>query len=383
MKLRFIRTPYRVVLLCSAALIQALTMPVFAQGTASEFAALLRGTRAPETIKASELTKDWSRFKSTSPSVNLRAQKTQNTLGDMIPYYSRGELVMAGSESFLIAYRQSTPGPVAANVDFDIRLKPDEVLTLSLLNLHSVGTLHEIRAFDPSRDMLHEGEGMSQAPADARKASVSNLKQIGLGLAMYVQDYDEVYPPTRSVQSKAEITAPIGKLAAVQQVLRPYVKSVDLFSHPATHELYQPNPALSGVYESSISDRVHVVAFWEKSPMSDGTRAVLYLNGHVAREPEANWPAILARSNKILPPHIRKTAPPGAPHDTPGMAARRVKIALNADAALKGLTLNIGAYDGTLLLDGTVHSAAQKTRVAATAKKAAPNYRIVNRLNSR
>src|SRR3954449_5967067 len=36
----------------------------------------------------------------------------------------------------------------------------------------------------------------AQAREQARKASCqSNLKQLGLGLAMYTQDYDETYPP--------------------------------------------------------------------------------------------------------------------------------------------------------------------------------------------
>src|SRR2546429_3743727 len=66
------------------------------------------------------------------------------------------------------------------------------------------------------------------------EACISNLKQYALGVLMYVQDYDERYPPMKMP-------------AQVQNRINPYIKNRGVFSCPVTKTDYLPNPALNYV----------------------------------------------------------------------------------------------------------------------------------------
>ena len=78
-----------------------------------------------------------------------------------------------------------------------------------------------------------------RARANARRSSgLSNLKQIGLGLAQYLQDYDERFPSTVTerqgtayfgVADTAAATAPF----SIRAKLQPYIKSEQLFKDPS------------------------------------------------------------------------------------------------------------------------------------------------------
>ncbi len=62
-----------------------------------------------------------------------------------------------------------------------------------------------------------------------RSSCQSNLKQIGLGFMMYVQDYNALFPPTQSGTS-------LGWANAVQ----PYIKSWQVFQCPSPPNKTQP-----------------------------------------------------------------------------------------------------------------------------------------------
>jgi len=69
----------------------------------------------------------------------------------------------------------------------------------------------------------------ARARENARRAScMSNLKQIGLGAMMYIQDYDEHYPRLWSVYGDASVL-PYGWGDALQ----PYIKSTQVFQCPS------------------------------------------------------------------------------------------------------------------------------------------------------
>jgi prepilin-type processing-associated H-X9-DG protein len=79
----------------------------------------------------------------------------------------------------------------------------------------------------------------AQARENARKAAcLSNAKQIGVGIQMYVQDYDEQMPALE--QGKA-----LGGLFTWPQMIQPYVKNWSLFRCPSdgahSDELYAKN----------------------------------------------------------------------------------------------------------------------------------------------
>jgi len=79
----------------------------------------------------------------------------------------------------------------------------------------------------------------ARARENARRATcLSNLKQIGLGMLMYNQDYDERYPKTYSALASGDIPADnevfFDGFESWQQMIYPYVKSHQLFFCPNT-----------------------------------------------------------------------------------------------------------------------------------------------------
>lgn len=72
----------------------------------------------------------------------------------------------------------------------------------------------------------------ARARENARRSSCqSNLKQIGLGVFQYTQDYDEKYPLSRV--GNFAINGTNNAEAPWQAVVQPYVKSIQLFKCPS------------------------------------------------------------------------------------------------------------------------------------------------------
>lgn len=77
----------------------------------------------------------------------------------------------------------------------------------------------------------------SRARENARRSSCqSNLKQIGLGLMQYTQDYDEVLPP---YENNNVVTSPYSDGGPWQQLIHPYVKSAQVFVCPSNPDKEQ------------------------------------------------------------------------------------------------------------------------------------------------
>lgn len=324
--------------------------------TAPLKAALAAGN-TPLTFSAKELDASWRRFKpSKALNSNFNVMPYEQTVSgdsELYSYFTRGETLKVGDETFLLAYRASfffyqpmdqsvsedasdaasngriqgkdLPANFNENIatsDMYPRVMPSQTLSLCLLNVRTIDGLGDIRAFDAKTDLINIVTAADKAQSNTKllteRASLtgdavnqrvdSDLKQIGLALLMYTQDYDEKLPPMRSSQSMADIKKTYwetSKQGTVQQVLTPYMKSQELFAHPTTREIYRPNLSLSGrslAGLDGVDTANYVVTFYEASPAPDGTRAVLYLDGHVKREREIDWAAIRAASDAIAPP---------------------------------------------------------------------------------
>jgi len=135
------------------------------------------------------------------------------------------------------------------------------------------------------------------------EVSVKNLKQLSMGLQMYMQDYDEVIPPMRPAASVRNIQAKVQKgrngsdsTSSIFEILYVYVRNLKIFGRPGAQEAYRPNQSLSGHRLRDIERPAEIVAFYEGAPAADGTRAIAYLDGHVKRERETDWPRIAKRS---------------------------------------------------------------------------------------
>ena len=83
----------------------------------------------------------------------------------------------------------------------------------------------------------------ARARENARKAScLSNLKQIGLGLMQYTQDYDEKLPPSRQAMAVGSVNNPNYPW---QMMVQPYLKSYQVFKCPSNtsnNMVYWSNP---------------------------------------------------------------------------------------------------------------------------------------------
>lgn len=69
--------------------------------------------------------------------------------------------------------------------------------------------------------------GVCRARENARRATcLSNLKQVGMGLMMYNQDYDEQFPPSFNYYNSST-------LVWWQDALQPYIKTYQIFICPS------------------------------------------------------------------------------------------------------------------------------------------------------
>ena len=275
-------------------------LPAWGQDTEGQaqqpmtFKQLLSGSAAPLSMKLKDLNGDWRRMSVSGPS-EISMGGLMGMLTSMFSgmgmgggvYYTRGDTVAIGSETYIIAYSTKPRKFTAAEISASKppppeKLTPDTTLTLSLLNQRTIGSFTDIEPFD-----LNEEIGASATASDdsATTTSTSNLRQMDLALQMYAQDYDEVLPPMKD-------------MASVKQLLMPYVKNEAVFTNPITNQPYQINTILSQHKLGHIPDPAAMVVFYEDSPASDNTRGVAFMDGHAKRISESQWPA-LRRESKI------------------------------------------------------------------------------------
>lgn len=297
--------PLRLSLILISAL--ALIRPAACQNQNTDFKPLLSGGSLPLTFTLKDMDSAWRRVSLGTPAGG--ADPTQSYLalltgGAGNAYYTKGETVMVAGETFLIAYHRQV------KIDLQTLMKgggdlpklpaltPDSALSLSLLNLRTLSSLSDIQPFSldrevrdadaASRDAASRGQETAvttvEAPESTSQTSLSNLKQIGLAMNMYIQDYDEKLPPMKSA-------------AIAKKVLFPYIKSEAVFQQPQTHQPYLPNTSLSGRSLASFDSPATMVVYYEAGPAPDETRGVVFLDGHAKRIRESEWPALKAASH--------------------------------------------------------------------------------------
>ncbi len=262
----------------------------------ADFTSAISDTTRPLTLKVKDLDGTWrqlfiSKVGGVDRAALLGAREGSPTLDQ---YFTHGETTVIGGETYLVAYRFALkisylvafpnalktfdPTPDIANTT--PLITPDTTLTLSLINVRQIVSLEGIQPFVPVSAATAEAEAVK----NAQEQSVRNLKQIGLGMIQYVQDFDEQFPPMQST-------------ALAKKAIYPYVKSEAVFQSPVTHEPYRPNTSLSYHSIAEIIAPSSMVAYYEASAASDGLRAVLFADGHVTRLPDAEWRRLLAASH--------------------------------------------------------------------------------------
>jgi prepilin-type N-terminal cleavage/methylation domain-containing protein/prepilin-type processing-associated H-X9-DG protein len=154
----------------------------------------------------------------------------------------------------------------------------------------------------------------ARARENARRTScMSNLKQIGLGVMQYVQDYDETYP-----SSTRYISGTTGSTLYWYQDILPYVKSYELFRCPSSSGGYGP---ADSSYDWGVSDYGYV-----KAGNYGANRVVMRIssdtNAAYVKMPSVISPATIYMimdfgEMRISP--VRAVTPTGASEYLPGM----------------------------------------------------------------
>ncbi len=106
--------------------------------------------------------------------------------------------------------------------------------------------------------------GLKLSCEEEQQLALSNLKQIGLALVQYAQDYDEHFPPTKDIE----------------QTLYPYLKTTDVFSVGSARWVYH---GVSGESLASIEAPAETVQATMDLPCA---HLVLYFDGHVKAFPK-------------------------------------------------------------------------------------------------
>jgi hypothetical protein len=106
-------------------------------------ASILSGNNIPTSIKLKELTPEW---RAMSTNGQLEIGNLQAFIGlwgggaFATNYYTKGQTVAVGSETYIVAY---------SLLSLTDKVSPDMPLSLSLLNLKTIGSMSNIRAFEP------------------------------------------------------------------------------------------------------------------------------------------------------------------------------------------------------------------------------------------
>jgi hypothetical protein len=291
----------------------------------------------PHTIKLKELTPEWRRIQVTGEGVlgmGGMLKPMMQSLGSMFggsdlaeAIYTRGATVRIGGEEFLVGYRL----PVAG-IDFAAIMAmgqgggapteppkpkpvtPDSDLSLVLVNLRAIAAISDIRPFDLAEAMKPSSSGLMAVFEDARKkaqsaSALSNMKQLGLALMMYSQDYDEVLPPLRDA-------------ATLKKVLLPYVRNEDVFKSPGTGQPFLPNSRLSGRPLRKIPSPATTVALYSAVPEPTGGRILCFVDGHAKAVGAREWEAIAA-AQKLPADGGTRSDYPASPSSSQQRAAPR------------------------------------------------------------
>jgi len=296
---------------------------------------LLSGPNAvPASVKARDLNREWSVLSTQTPMQNVM-QRLINRAGGQEQsngaYYTRGQHVEIAGEEYLVAYRaqdETQPNDLqrrAARLTWpkDLplpsgKLPENATLSLNLLHVKELGSLHNIHTFDAKTDLLTVAEIKREEEQQSSAMSMSNLKQVSLGVVQYVQDYDEKLPIMRGAKSEAELqnfsrrSSTASTQLTWQEAIMPYVKNTDVFVHPLTRRPYLANPNLSKRDLSSFEQPSSVVLLYEDSIDLEGKRAVAFLDGHVERVASAGA-TISATFPTSLYPRARRVHPKTPP----------------------------------------------------------------------
>jgi prepilin-type processing-associated H-X9-DG protein len=256
---------------------------------------LLSGKPVPLALKLKDLDGSWRRTRVSSSDSNALLGMYAELMGGGGGgvYYTKGETVVLDGLTYIIAY-QHLLKPVDTVALFrggqppELEpLTPESPLALALIQLRTAGTLGDIRPFNLD-DEIAEGTNIQKAVQEsnsraANYSSVSNLKQIGLGLAMYADEHNNKLPDMSTPQS-------------LKKALTSFITNEKVFLQSKTGKPYQPNPSFTAQPWQGPNASTDVLVY-EADPSEGGNRTVLFGDGHVERVDATRWQELKKTSN--------------------------------------------------------------------------------------
>jgi hypothetical protein len=275
----------------------------------ADFEQLLSGSPAPLTVKLKDLDGSWRQINISGQFEMGDLLQTYSSLfggkGNSGVYYTQGKTVTVGGETYVIAYRlpstgkgvnfrsliESTLGGGGSQPSAADKLTPETSLTLSLLNLRTIGSLNNIRPFNLKEELAASERAYQDAIAAYEKTQLEslntqvsyNLTTLGSALLKYAEEHNEVLPQMKNS-------------ASVESTLKDWVEDQSAFVHPKTSEPFQFNSSLSGKKLADIPNAEQVVAFYEATAAKDGSRGVVFLDGRTERISSAEWSKVKQES---------------------------------------------------------------------------------------
>jgi hypothetical protein len=277
---------------------------------ANDFQELISGTQAPLTKQLKDLDDSWRQIAISGQYEMADLMKSWTSLfgADFYNniYYTQGETVKVNQENYIVAYRLTSSAEPTNIYSFmenvmgtmggitggdcsalatDDSITPETTISLSLLNLKTIGSLNNVRPFDLEADvaLLKKKEQQSQEACEqANMAMVesqvsSNLQSLSSALQSYADQNQDQLPDLSSQET-------------VESALQEFVYDSSVFYHPGTFEPFLVNASLSAKKLSELDPEI--VSFYEGSPAADGTVGVVYVNGLYQRLSPEEWETV-------------------------------------------------------------------------------------------
>lgn len=234
-------------------------------------------------------------------------------------YWSKGDALTLSGHEYLVTYKlefglrkDALEGVETAEAPFGARMRlalvrSDMITSISPDPDNDIATIRKLLdeakiPYDKPVVELNTNASMdaailmpvfSQAKGAAKQtATLSNAKQVALGMMIYGGDYDDVLPWPQGMK-------------AVKFVTRPYLKNDDLWKslNPAGGE-FRFNMSLGGVSMVDVERPAETILFYEEKAWPDGRRAVAFVDGHAKFVSEEDW----KRLQPTLKLRVKKTA---------------------------------------------------------------------------
>lgn len=190
----------------------------------------------------------------------------------------------------------------------------------------------------------------SRARENARRASCgSNLRQIGLGVQQYLQDYDELYP---FVYYDGSSWQPYGSPAAPVIQTFPYIKSLQVWHCPSQNP---PNGNIAQKYLNGITYRTQYIFNGYYLKTTSNTPVSVAKIGSPAEKIEMaeirgatcvidGWSQILP-NNRVASPHLEGMNLLFGDGHVKWLSSKVVQADTNEAAKYWGYTARYGTYD--------------------------------------